>query len=66
METAPDRGTGGSRRGGADEQRRCSVSEGWQAERKLCVYVYMRGRQNKQFNVKRQSDRKKGGGGSPI
>lgn len=31
-------------------------------QRKLCVYVYMRDRQNKQFNIKRQSDRKKGGG----
>lgn len=26
------------------------------------VYVYMRDRQNKQFNIKRESDRKKGGG----
>lgn len=67
METATDRGRGGRRRGGADEQRHCQVSEeeteqGWQAQRKLCVYVYMRDRQNKQFNIKRQSDRKNGGG----
>lgn len=49
--------------GGADEQSHCEVSEKeeeWQAHGN-CVYVYMRDRQNKQFNIKRENDGEKGG-----
>lgn len=52
---------------GADEQRHCQevseeeTEERWQAQRKLCVYVYIRLRKTKPFNMRTESDKQKRG-----